>query len=149
MKRVFGNKKKEVEYRERHGVYAVVLDQKSEKAGIVRTGSGRFFLPGGGIEEGETQYICLARECLEELGHEIEIATFIGSADQYFLSSKGEAMKSIGFFYLASLGEKVTNPIEPDHELQWMNIEDAQKMLFHEHQAWALETVHKMGRERR
>ena len=40
-------------------------DQK-DKIAIIETGDGKYFLPGGGIENTETHEECMKREALEE-----------------------------------------------------------------------------------
>ena len=47
-------------------------------------------------------------------------------------------MHSIGNFYLAKLVGKVSEPIEEDHELVWLEIEEAYEKLLLEHQVWAI-----------
>lgn len=49
-----------------------------------------------------------------------------------------ENMIGVGYFYRAVLGEKITEPIETDHALIWHNIDEAVKVLFLDHQKWAV-----------
>ncbi|MFS0782099.1 NUDIX hydrolase [Bacillus sp. 1P06AnD] len=137
---IFGKKEHGYNYAARPCAYAVILDEKREKVAVVQNGSGRYFLPGGGIERQETPEQCLIRELLEETGYEIRIDSCIGKAQNYFVNSKGEAILNDALFYLAGLTHKVQEPVEMDHILSWISVEEAHK-LFHRHQQWAVKTA--------
>ncbi|MFC3773825.1 NUDIX domain-containing protein [Paenibacillus sp. GCM10012303] len=63
---------------------------------MILTASGHYFLPGGGMDEGETPEECLRREVLEETGYQIKIGAYIGKAQRYFISSQKEPLLSRG-----------------------------------------------------
>ncbi|MDE5978035.1 MAG: NUDIX domain-containing protein [Turicibacter sp.] len=135
---VFGEKLSGQTYVDREGVYAIILNNKNEVA-TIQLQQG-YFLPGGGIEGNESKESCLRRECLEELGWEIEINQLVCHASNYHYSIYRQAyLHSIGHFYLASYIEKVSQPIEKDHKLVWMKLEDCFSQLHLDHQAWAIE----------
>lgn len=78
-------------------------------------------------------------ECLEEAGISVEVKDFICNGDLYRWSDTLKVyMHSIGNFYLAKLVGKVSEPIEEDHELVWLEIEEAYEKLLLEHQVWAI-----------
>jgi 8-oxo-dGTP diphosphatase len=126
-----------VDYRKRDAVYAVILDSEGEKVAIM-VQNGKGFLPGGGIEKSEEQQLCLMRECVEETGFNINIERYIGNAKQYFQSRQNEYIMNNGYFYAGDFGEYVKPPIENDHELVWMELDEAKRMLFHESHLWAI-----------
>ncbi len=134
----FGEKINGVAYRERDAVYAIVLDGEKKIAIIVQNRKG--FLPGGGLKVGEKHIACLKRECIEETGYSFnpDPDQYIGEAQQYFKSSRGEHILNIGYFYTGSFGEYVKNPVEEDHDLVWMEIEEAERILFHSSHEWAV-----------
>lgn len=138
MKEVFGEKIDGIDYGIRKGVYAVIFNTKKEKVMTVQNGRGHHFLPGGGIENDESHFNCLEREMLEETGYEVFIGSYIGNAMRYFQSTKGEALLSDGYFYLADLSDKVQEPIEAEHYIEWIDIERADQLLIHEHHYWAV-----------
>jgi 8-oxo-dGTP pyrophosphatase MutT (NUDIX family)/predicted GNAT family N-acyltransferase len=105
---------------------------------VILTASGHYFLPGGGMDEGETPEECLRREVLEETGCQIKIGAYIGKAQRYFISSQKEPLLSIGMFYTAELTEQIQAPVEDDHDIVWISLENVDDLLFHEHQAWAV-----------
>jgi len=57
---------------------------------------------------------------------------------RYFLSTRNEPILSDGLFYTAQLAGKVQMPVEDDHFLIWVNVEQAAGLLFHEHHSWAV-----------
>ena len=46
-----GSKEENIEYRKRPGAYAIIVDNNTDKVGIVTDGADYFYL-GGGIERG-------------------------------------------------------------------------------------------------
>ena len=64
--RTFGVKKAGIEYRPRFGAYGIAVQSDQVLIESARRG---LFLPGGGIEEGETVEEALYREFLEETGY--------------------------------------------------------------------------------
>ncbi|WP_222619104.1 NUDIX hydrolase [Ornithinibacillus hominis] len=138
MIRVFGEKKADLDYQIRKGVYAVIFNTTKEKVLTVYTSRGHYFLPGGGIEKDESFQECLHREMLEETGYSVSIGSFIGEAKRYFQSTKNEPLLNEGYFYLAALLDKLQEPIEEDHFIKWVDIHDVQELLFHDHHCWAV-----------
>lgn len=133
----FGEKQDGKEYIHRPAVYAVIVNEQQEVA-VVRS-RGMLLLPGGGMEKDESREECLRRECAEELGYDIEIGPFIGCAAQYLVSHlNGEPLKIIGYFYRAVLGEPNGCKSEPDHELDWLPVEEAASSMYTEFAAWAI-----------
>lgn len=140
---VFGEKLANQAYMNREGAYAIILNDKNEVA-TVRLPHG-YFLPGGGMEGSENKETCLKRECLEELGWEVEVNQFIGKASSYYNSTyRNLHLYATGYFYLVKKLQQVTTPVEDDHELVWMNLETCLNELHLEHQAWAVKQVKKL-----
>ncbi|WP_315906526.1 NUDIX domain-containing protein [Priestia koreensis] len=136
---LFGLKEKDRHYRERKGVYGVIVNK--EKKVLTVKHRGLYFLPGGGVEGGETNEQCLQREMIEEIGCEVISRKYIGHAKRYFYSRKGEPLLSDGYFYKTWISERVQEPLEDDHEICWLNVEEAKQLLFHDHHFWALKQV--------
>ncbi|MFD0677199.1 MULTISPECIES: NUDIX domain-containing protein [unclassified Paenibacillus] len=59
---IFGEKVKHLKYQRRDGSYAVIINANKQQVAAIFTTKGSYFLPGGGIEEGETPEECLRRE---------------------------------------------------------------------------------------
>ncbi|MGE7111539.1 NUDIX hydrolase [Lysinibacillus sp. NPDC047702] len=135
----FGKKKEDIEYIRRPAVYCLMFDSHKENIGIIQTIDGKYFLPGGGIENNETHEECLKREALEEMGVDIEIGNFVGYARRYFYSTnENKYYLSEGYFYLCDMGMQINKPKEKEHFLKWIEPIQAIKNLFHEHQSWAV-----------
>ncbi|CAM3730851.1 NUDIX domain-containing protein [Mesobacillus thioparans] len=138
---IFGKKEADIYYKWRPGVYGLILDDRNQIA-LIRTDEGMYFLPGGGLEDGETHEECLVREVIEETGMIPEVGEWIGTANQYFYSINDQQHYfSKGDFYLAHIAGETEGPAELDHHLEWKEPEAALKQLFHEHQRWAVRRV--------
>ncbi|MFD1174538.1 NUDIX hydrolase [Oceanobacillus picturae] len=138
MRLIFGSKNEHVDYRVKKGAYAVIFNDLKNKVLAVQTANGNHFLPGGGMEDNESDIECLKREVIEETGNKIEINSFIGNAICYFYSTKNEPLLSDGYFYRAKLLERVQDPVEEDHYVKWVKLEKLEESFFHEHQIWAI-----------
>jgi 8-oxo-dGTP diphosphatase len=138
----FGEKEEGKEYIWRPAVYCLMFNCQNDKMAIIQTSDGKYFLPGGGIENNETHEECLKREALEEMGMEIEIGHFVGCARRYFYSTNEyKYYLSEGYFYLCDMGRPISQPTEVDHFLKWIEPIRAIENLFHEHQSWAVKVA--------
>ncbi|MEK7831117.1 MAG: NUDIX domain-containing protein [Acidobacteriota bacterium] len=125
----FGSFNPEVEYRRRPGVYAVIFDERGRFASAKSLKT--FFLPGGGIEEGESREEALAREVREECACEVEIGKFLGSAIQYFTGKEGVHWEFHCSYFAAEFGAPLDN--QPEHELLWLELSEDDKLAFDVH----------------
>lgn len=66
----------------RTSIKALVLDDEKRFL-LIKEASGKWELPGGGLEFGETPHDCLHREVKEEMGLEI---IFVSDRPSYFIS---------------------------------------------------------------
>ena len=136
----FGEMESGISYTLRQGVYGIIFNEHKNMIALIETGDGKYFLPGGGLEESESHEECLVREGLEEMGKLLEIGEWIGKAQRYFYSGKdSEYYLGQGHFYFAEIAGEAGEPVEDDHQLRWVETGAAANMLFHEHQAWALQ----------
>lgn len=126
-----------IKYMVRPGAYGIIINDAGQIA-IVKTRTG-FFLPGGGIEDDETEQTCLKRECLEEIGFEIRVENKLGTATYYFFSTTIQTdMKSVGHFYKCSVVKKINDGTEADHRLVWLSTTKAIIKLYLANQQYAV-----------
>jgi 8-oxo-dGTP diphosphatase len=136
----FGNKQDGVDYIERPGAYAVIENNERQIA-IIKTSNG-YFLPGGGIDTGESDVNALKREVMEEIGYQVSIVTEIGEVVEYTEAYSEEKHYQIrSRFYKVQLGAKVGDGVEKDHRLVWLLLEDAIKRLKRQGQVWAVQSM--------
>ncbi|MBI5456689.1 NUDIX domain-containing protein [Candidatus Kaiserbacteria bacterium] len=119
-------------YRIRNAARAIVTDDVGLIALLHVSNHGYYKLPGGGFEEGEGTEAALRRECLEEIGCEIEVLNEIGSVVEH---RKFKSLKQISYCYTARVkGEKgVSNFTE--HEMKggfalvWVTYDEALRFM--------------------
>jgi len=116
----------------RAAVRAVVLDGDNKVALINVTKLGYYKLPGGGVEEGESMQEALKRECLEEIGCDVNVGEEIGKVmeNRDRIETDQES-----FCYLAkAVGNKgqpnlVGYEITDGFETVWVNIDEALSLV--------------------
>ncbi|HFI0405086.1 TPA: NUDIX hydrolase [Streptococcus suis] len=137
---VFGEKKADVDYQNRFGVYAVIPDEKKEKIILVQAPNGAWFLPGGEIEKGENHLIALERELMEELGFTAEIGHYYGQADEYFYSSHRDTyFYNPAYIYQVTSYHQVGLPLEDFNHIAWFPIDEAIEKLKRGSHKWGIE----------
>lgn len=133
---VFGTRIEGCAYVRRPSAYALVRNTRSEWA-LVRTPRG-CFLPGGGMEPDETPQQTVKRESREECGFVLDPGRVTARAIQFVYSTEEEEyFEKVCDFVEAELIALVA-PAEDDHELLWLDLEQALKSLSHESHRWAV-----------
>ena len=133
---VFGTPVPGETYKHRYVVSAVIVDPQGRVA-VMRVGD-RHFLPGGGIEMGESEAETLTREVREECACGVVIGARLGEATfyQYAPAYGGWAIHSV--YYRAAFGGALDVAPEPDHSLLYLSPEEADACLFRRSDAWAV-----------
>lgn len=137
----FGEPRPGLSYRNRPSAYGIVL-REGEIALVRVTLSDKapfHDLPGGGVDEGESEADGLVREFGEETGLIVRAGRLIARADQYMVSAHGEPFNSHGaFFETFAVDVDAKLKIEDNHELVWATAHGALRLLRHDSHAWAV-----------
>lgn len=134
---VFGVRSESERYIIRPSAYGLVEDGRGHLA-LVRTPQG-VFLPGGGIEAGETPAQAVAREALEECGLVVRVGSWATCAVQFCYSgSEKTHFEKRCTFVDAVVEEVAPSGTEADHELVWVAIDAASAIMSHESHGWAI-----------
>ena len=123
-------------YTHRHVTSAVIIDEHGLVA-VVRLGD-RYFLPGGGIEAGETEVETLVRELREECARAVVVGARLSDAVfyQYTPTYGGWCIHSA--YYRAAFGPLLDVAPEPDHTPFHFSPDEARALLFRKSDAWAV-----------
>lgn len=133
----FGVRLDGIVYIDRPGVYAVIENDDKQIA-VIETGNG-YFLPGGGIDSGESDLDALKRELIEEIGYQVSVLGELGETVEYINAYSDERSYRIcSKFFRVRLSSKIGEGIEKDHRLVWLPQEDALKLLARQSQVWAV-----------
>jgi 8-oxo-dGTP diphosphatase len=104
---------------------------------VVRNAEG-VFLPGGGIEAGESAAQAIQREAIEECGLMLRTGTLKVTAIEIVYSSDENICfeKQSAFLEADVIG--FCSPLEGGHELIWLSIDKAIETLSPESHRWAV-----------
>jgi 8-oxo-dGTP diphosphatase len=109
----FGARLPSLDYRPRPGAYALVFDALGRVA-IVNEDDG-WYLPGGGLEPGETHEQALAREIREECACDIAIETHVADAVEYLVNRAGRPLEIRARYFRATfVGAASAEWLPPD-----------------------------------
>jgi len=137
----FGEARPGLDYRERPSAYGLVeSDGRLALVHVSLPDRAPFFdLPGGGVEEGESEAQALIREFGEETGLVVVAGDLIARAEQYMISADDEPFLSQGGFFEAELMTRRPElKIEDEHVLIWLDPNEALLRLRHDSHAWAV-----------
>jgi 8-oxo-dGTP diphosphatase len=135
----FGERREAEIYVVRPSAYALLEDSRGRVA-VVRSVDG-VFLPGGGIEPGETPQDAIRREALEECGLALRLGALALRAVQFSYSrSEKSHFEKRSTFIDASIDGTDETRLQADHELIWASVGEATRLLSHASHSWALES---------
>jgi 8-oxo-dGTP diphosphatase len=137
----FGAREPGRDYPDRPAAFAIV--EQDGKIALVRVtfeeGGGRTDLPGGGLDEGESEAQAAIRECGEEAGIVVAVEEEVVRADHYFVNEKGVSRNTRGVFLAARrVRDDTSLKIEEDHALVWCDPHEALLRLDRDSHVWAL-----------
>ena len=120
--------------RPRPGAYGIAV--VDDEVLLVRGPSGRWHLPGGGMQGGETARQALEREVVEETGHRVEHAVLWDVAHQYQVIENDEHVLKQCHFFLMDV-----TPDDPDAAQEvfaWVAVDLAVEAMAEDASAWAV-----------
>ncbi|MGQ0676911.1 MAG: NUDIX domain-containing protein [Rhodospirillales bacterium] len=133
----FGRKLPGRDYPPRPGAYAIVFD--AEGLILVVEEGGFWWLPGGGLEAGETPGQGLIREMLEETGYAVELLAELGRANEFTQDPVNKKFhnKLCVFFGVRLVGQSQGPRIAGNRPF-WISPEEAMARLYDETHRWAV-----------
>lgn len=122
----------------RNSAKAIIVKEDKVLLTKNQDNEGYFYIfPGGGQEHGETLHDALIRECIEEVGLEVDIGDllhireYVGKNHEY--SSFDFNVHQVEFYFVCKLKDEMNNyikPTKPDsHQvgMEWIQINDLPK----------------------
>jgi 8-oxo-dGTP diphosphatase len=133
---VFGRRVDGCRYVIRPSAYALARNGDGEFA-VVRTPSG-CFLPGGGIEMGESAEQTVEREAKEECGLVLKSRAQVGEAIEIVYSAEERTCFEKRCVFVEADVVRHETSMEADHELYWIDVGHLLDSLSHESHRWAV-----------
>lgn len=111
-------------YKDRPGAYVVIFNSNNQVL-TVATERGPY-LPGGGIDPGESEIEALKREVFEETGFTLSEPHYLTKANQFAMHPRAGAVNKLATFYIGVIDQNIErySPETRDNEASWMKIED-------------------------
>ncbi len=116
----------------REAARGIVLDDDG-KVGVLHVSKNNYYkLAGGGIDEGEDKITAFKRECLEELGCEVQVVGELGMVEEW---RKVFSLHQYSYCYIGKVvGEKgmpnfTERELENGFEIVWLLPEEALEKL--------------------
>ena len=117
------------EYSTRPTAKGIIIDNEGNIA-VLSNGEHSLF-PGGGVDPGETFEQAMVRECMEEIGCNVEVISSLGAALQY--RAQTAKIYEVQFFVANVIGEKgfptTTQAGELTCTLSWLSEDAVLKLL--------------------
>jgi 8-oxo-dGTP diphosphatase len=137
----FGVREPGLDYRDRPAAFGVL--EREGKVALVRvTKPGKapwLDLPGGALDEGESDEQAMVREFGEETGLVVRPGALVTRADQYFFRVDDDPVNNrSAIFHAQFVADDQALKCEDDHELIWMEAPEAMARVRHDSHAWAL-----------
>ncbi|NJL93876.1 MAG: NUDIX domain-containing protein [Anaerolineae bacterium] len=99
----------------RPGAYAVIFNVERQVLVLDNIKTGRYDLPGGGVELWEDLRSGLVREVWEETGLDVAIRELLHLEDAFFVTPSGRAWHTINIYFRGDvLGGSLRSSIIPD-----------------------------------
>jgi 8-oxo-dGTP diphosphatase len=137
----FGLAEPGVSYKDRPAAFGVLeMEGKVALVRVTKPGLAPWLdLPGGALEDRESDEAAMVREFGEETGLLVGAGALITRADQRFFRDNGEPVNNRSAIFQAELvREEPSLKCEDDHELLFMEIGEAMRRVRHGSHAWAL-----------
>ena len=135
--KIIVKKEEGVKYKKRIATYAIIKRKEDNKVAIAKA-NGYYFLFGGGIEKEETEKEALRREIIEETGYTIKNIQYFDRITAWADGIKKGPLDVTATVYVVELDEKITEPIEKDHEIVWGEVKEYENKLYNEYQRYFL-----------
>lgn len=128
------------DHKPRPGAYGVVFDAQGRV--LVVEEFQRLYLPGGGLDPGETPEQALHREFAEETGFTVAIERVIGEAREFVADETpgvAAAFNKHCYLYAVRLTGGTGVPAIDSNRPCWLSVADALARLSNESHRWAVE----------
>jgi 8-oxo-dGTP diphosphatase len=122
----------------RPSAYGLILMEGARMA-VVRTSRG-VYLPGGGVEGVEMPEEAIKREALEECGLVVEVGVWETYCIQFVYSQAEDTHFEKRSTFIECSPVQINSTLtEADHELVWMRLDEAARLLTPESHCWAVD----------